>query len=99
MSGLSLATPTTVVHRPGQGSSTVALANPSIYLEAFGYPVFSWMRCAQLTVANGRSGDFYDGKRAMARYFFTYESPKAPVQVDLVARLDTAAVTARPEWF
>ena len=60
----------------GSGDAEAALANSVIYLEAFGHIVVAWMWLEQLLAANGRSGDFYDGKRQAARYFFRYELPE-----------------------
>ena len=74
--------------RAGSGSSTVtaamfgagdleaALANASVYLEAVGHVVVAWMWLEQVLAADGRDGDFYDGKRQAARYFFRYELPQ-----------------------
>ena len=60
----------------GSGDVEAALANSVIYLEAFGHVVVAWIWLEQLLAANGRSGDFYDGKRQAARYFFRYELPR-----------------------
>ena len=48
---------------------------------------------------NGRSGDFYDGKRQAARYFFRYELPKTAPQLDLLASLDRTTLEMRDSWF
>ena len=45
------------------------------------------------------SGDFYDGKRAAARYFFRYELPATGPQFDLLDSLDRTTLDARPGWF
>ena len=50
----------------GSGDAEAALANSVVYLEAFGHIVVAWMWLEQLLAANGRSGDFYDGKRQAA---------------------------------
>src|SRR5205823_3632556 len=57
----------------GSGDVEAALANSAIYLEAFGHIVVAWIWLEQLLAANGRTGDFYDGKRQAAQYFFRYE--------------------------
>ena len=44
-------------------------------------------------------GDFYDGKRAAARYFFRWELPKVAPQLDLLASGDTTTLEMREAWF
>ena len=65
------------------GDPETALANSVIYLEAFGHLVVAWLWLEQELAAAGRDGDFYDGKRAAARYFFGYELPRTRPQLDL----------------
>ena len=45
------------------------------------------------------TGNFYDGKRAAAQYFFRYELPKVTTQLDLLASLDRTTVEAQVDWF
>lgn len=71
------------------------LANASIYLEAVGKSVIAWIWLEQLLAAAGRTGDFYDGKRRAAAYFFSYELPQTNALVDVLRAggrllLDTA---------
>ena len=75
------------------------LANSAIYLEAFGHVVMAWIWLEQFIVADGQSGDFYDGKRQAVRYFFRYELPKTAPQLDLLAALDRTTLDMRDEWF
>jgi butyryl-CoA dehydrogenase len=75
------------------------LANSTIYLEATGHVVVAWMWLEQLIAASDNQGDFYDGKRAAAQYFYTYELPKVGPQFDLLSRLDRTTVEARANWF
>lgn len=75
------------------------LANASVYLEAVGHVVVAWLWLEQLLAASDNQGSFYDGKRAAAQYFFTYELPKVGPQFDLLASLDRVTVEARPDWF
>lgn len=70
------------------GDPERALANATVYLEAAGHIVLAWMWLEQATAADG-TGPFYDGKRAAARYFFTYEAPRVDTQLDLLSRGDT----------
>jgi hypothetical protein len=81
------------------GDIAAALANSAVYLEAFGHVVIAWMWLEQLSAIAGRSGDFYDGKRQAARYFFRYELPKTGPQLDLLESLDRTTLEMRPEWF
>ncbi|WP_046301481.1 MULTISPECIES: acyl-CoA dehydrogenase [unclassified Mycobacterium] len=81
------------------GDIDAALANSAIYLEAFGHVVIAWIWLEQLIAADGRTGDFFDGKRQAARYFFRYELPKTGPQLDLLESLDRTTLDMRPEWF
>ena len=75
------------------------LANASIYLEAVGHVVASWIWLEQFLAAGGKEGDFYEGKRQAARYFFRYELPKTTQQFELLASLDRTTLDASPAWF
>jgi len=81
------------------GDTEAALANSVIYLEAFGHIVVAWMWLEQLLAANGRTSDFYDGKRQAARYFFRYELPKTAPQLDLLESVDRTTLEMRDGWF
>ena len=81
------------------GDIDAALANSVVYLEAFGHIVVAWIWLEQLIAANGRPGDFYDGKRQAARYFFRSELPKTGPQLDLLASLDRTTLEMRDGWF
>jgi alkylation response protein AidB-like acyl-CoA dehydrogenase len=81
------------------GDVATTLANSTIYLEAAGHVVVAWMWLEQLIAASDHQGDFYDGKRAAAQYFYTYELPKVGPQFDLLASLDRTTVDARAAWF
>ncbi|KZF10786.1 MAG: acyl-CoA dehydrogenase [Rhodococcus sp. (in: high G+C Gram-positive bacteria)] len=81
------------------GEPDVALANSSVYLEAMGHIVIAWMWLEQLTAVYGKSGNFYDGKRQAARYFFVYELPKVAPQLDLLSSLDRTTLDMDPAWF
>lgn len=86
------------------GDPAVALANSSIYLEAMGHIVVAWMwleqvlACAEPDGAP-KAGDFYDGKRVAAQYFYRYELPRVGPQLDLLASLDRTTLDADPAWF
>ena len=55
-----------------------------------------WLDVA-LAVASG--GDFAEGKRAAARYFFAYELPKIGAWLDVVARREPLCRDMKPEYF
>jgi alkylation response protein AidB-like acyl-CoA dehydrogenase len=81
------------------GDVATTLANSTIYLEAAGHVVVAWMWLEQLIAASDHRGDFYDGKRAAAQYFYAYELPKVDPQFDLLASLDRTTVDAQASWF
>ncbi|MGV9479930.1 acyl-CoA dehydrogenase [Gordonia aichiensis] len=81
------------------GDVAVSLANATAYLEATGHIVVAWMWLEQVLAVSDRTGDFYDGKRVAAQYFFTYELPKVDAQFDLLASLDRTTLDARPDIF
>ncbi|HEX5142572.1 MAG TPA: acyl-CoA dehydrogenase [Mycobacterium sp.] len=81
------------------GDAELAMANSAVYLEAFGHLVIAWIWLEQLCAVGAKTGDFYDGKRAAARYFFAYELPKTSPQLDLLASLDRTTLDMRDAWF
>jgi alkylation response protein AidB-like acyl-CoA dehydrogenase len=83
----------------GSGDIEAAMANSVVYLEAFGHIVVAWIWLQQVIAAHDCTGDFYDGKRQAARYFFRYELPKTAPQLDLLASLDRTTLTMRDSWF
>ncbi|GEE02930.1 acyl-CoA dehydrogenase [Gordonia spumicola] len=76
-----------------------ALSNATAYLEAFGHGVVAWLWLEQYLAADGRVGDFYDGKRMATRYFFTHELPQIGPWIDLLASRDTTTLDMNPAWF
>ena len=83
----------------GFGDAEVTMANSAIYLEAFGHVVIAWIWLEQFVAADGRTGDFYDGKRQATRYFFNYELPRTAPQLDLLESLDRTTLDMRDSWF
>jgi alkylation response protein AidB-like acyl-CoA dehydrogenase len=81
------------------GDPAVALANSSVYLEAFGHIVLAWIWLEQLLATQGRRGAFYDGKRQAARFFFSYELPRVGPQLDLLESLDRTTLDMPAGWF
>ncbi|BCI50833.1 acyl-CoA dehydrogenase [Mycolicibacterium litorale] len=92
-----LVTVTAAMFAPGD--IEVAMANSVVYLEAFGHVVIAWMWLEQVVAAEGRTGDFYDGKRQAARFFYRYELPKVGPQLDLLESLDRTTLEMRDSWF
>jgi alkylation response protein AidB-like acyl-CoA dehydrogenase len=81
------------------GDVSITLANATVYLEAAGHVVMSWIWLEQLLAAEGREGDFYEGKRQTARYFFRYELPRTAPQFALLRSLDTTTLEMEEGWF
>lgn len=81
------------------GDVDAAMANSVIYLEAFGHVVIAWMWLEQFVAAGDQTGDFYEGKRQAARYFFRYELPRVGPQLDLLSSLDRTTLEMRDAWF
>jgi alkylation response protein AidB-like acyl-CoA dehydrogenase len=83
----------------GTGDVDLALANATVYLEAVGHVVVAWMWLEQMLAADGKEGDFYDGKRQAARYFFRWELPRTGPQFDLLESLDRTTLDTANGWF
>jgi alkylation response protein AidB-like acyl-CoA dehydrogenase len=83
----------------GAGDVALSLANASTYLEAFGHTVLAWMWLEQVLAAHGKDGDFYEGKRRAAQYFFQWELPRTGPQLDLLASLDRTTLDMEDRFF
>ena len=81
------------------GDAERALANASLYLEAVGHAVIAWIWLEQALAAQGETGDFYDGKRQAARYFFRWELPKTGPMLDLLDARDDTPLMMQDAWF
>jgi len=81
------------------GDPEVTLANASLYLEAVGHVVVAWIWLEQRLVVGEAPGEFFDGKRQAARYFYAYELPRVHPQLDLLASLDRTALDMADGWF
>jgi len=81
------------------GDIEAAMANSAIYLEAFGHIAVAWMWLEQFLATGTGQGDFYDGKRQAARYFFRYELPRTIPQLRLLETVDRTTLQMRPAWF
>ncbi len=76
--------------------AAVALANATLYLEAAGHIVLAWIWLEQLLAAGVGTGDFYQGKRAAAQYFFRFELPTVGWRLDLLSSLDRTTLDLDP---
>jgi alkylation response protein AidB-like acyl-CoA dehydrogenase len=83
----------------GAGDPEATLANATVYLEAAGHVVVAWVWLEQWLAAEGKPGEFYDGKRQAARYFYRYELPRTQPQLDLLASLDRTTLDMADGWF
>jgi alkylation response protein AidB-like acyl-CoA dehydrogenase len=81
------------------GDMERALANATVYLEAFGHVTVAWIWLEQAIAAQGHAGDFYDGKRQACRYFFRWELPRTGPQFALLDSLDDTTLAVRDAWF
>jgi alkylation response protein AidB-like acyl-CoA dehydrogenase len=85
----------------------LALANASVYLEAFGHVVLAWIwleqalvaQCALEQGATGERAQFYRGKLAAAAWFFRWELPRVAAQFDLLASLDRTTLDMLDPWY
>ena len=75
------------------------LANAAVFLEAAGHVVIAWVWLEQLLAVGDKQGDFYDGKRQAARYFYRWELPKTAAQFDLLASVDRTTLDMQDAWF
>jgi hypothetical protein len=81
------------------GDPGSALTNATMYLEAVGHVALAWIWLQQALAAHGKAGDFYDGTRLAARYFFHYELPKTTGQFDLLDSGDRTTIDLDANWF
>jgi alkylation response protein AidB-like acyl-CoA dehydrogenase len=80
------------------GDPDVSLANASVYLEAAGHVVMSWLWLEQLLAAAGGTEPIHEGKRRAAEYFYRWELPKTAAMFDLLAGLDSTVADTSPDW-
>ena len=80
------------------GDSEAMMANAVPYLEAFGHLAIGWVWLELLIAAHGKDGDFYEGKRAAARYFRRWELPKVHTLLSRIAEMDRTFLDTDPAW-
>ena len=83
----------------GAGDVELTLANATPYLEAVGHLVLAWTWLELELASAGKEGAFYEGKRAAARYFFSWELPRTAPQLDLLSSLDRTTLDMQDGWF
>ena len=83
-----------------QQGRSAALANATIYLDAFGHVIVAWIWLKQALAANQSSQPdaFKQGKLKTARYFFKYELPSIYPQCALVSSVDTTCLEMENDW-
>lgn len=84
----------------------LALANATVYLDAFGRVALAWIWLQQgrvaamaLPGAGMEATDHYCGKLQAMRYFFRWELPQTEAQWNLLATVDRSAYDMHGEWF
>jgi alkylation response protein AidB-like acyl-CoA dehydrogenase len=85
----------------------LALANATLYLDAFGRVTAAWMWLKQATVASRAltqkpttaEANYYQGKLQAAHYYFRWELPATTAQFALLQSLDRTPLDMKDEWF
>ncbi|MEP1215464.1 MAG: acyl-CoA dehydrogenase [Marinobacter sp.] len=89
-----------------KGNVEQALANASLYLEAFGHTVVGWLWLRQairaiagLEGSGEQTAEFYEGKVKACEYFSRYELPKVVSLAELLAGVDTTVLGMQDSEF
>ena len=69
------------------------------YLTLFSIVVVAWQWLRMSNAAAGKSGDFYDGKRQAARYWFATELPRVEQLAALCEGGEASYADMLPGWF
>lgn len=87
---------------------TLALANASVFLEAFGHTVIAWIWLKQALAAQrglshkdqlAKDVSFYQGKLAACTWFYRWELPKAKTWNNLLRSLDDTTLRIPRDGF
>jgi butyryl-CoA dehydrogenase len=88
------------------GDKEKALANATLYLDAFGQVVVGWLWLRQgirslagLSGDGEQTADFYEGKLKACDYFARYELPSVLHTAELLKAVDTTALNMADEEF
>jgi alkylation response protein AidB-like acyl-CoA dehydrogenase len=80
-----------------------ALANATLYLQAFGHVVLSWLwldvAMAAAQSKGAAAASLKDGKLAAMHYFYAYELPKIDAWLGPVARREALLRNMQAAWF
>jgi hypothetical protein len=80
-----------------------ALANATLYLQAFGHVVLSWLwldvALAAAQSQHVQAASMKDGKFAAMHYFYAYELPKIDAWLGPVARREALLRNMQEAWF
>ncbi|QCF24900.1 acyl-CoA dehydrogenase [Hydrocarboniclastica marina] len=95
-----------LVTRRNAGEVDKAMANASLYLEAFGHTVVGWLwlrqgLCAEQGLAEGgpQTEAFYRGKLKTCDYFCRYELPRVQALGSVLVSVDATTQEMEPDWF
>ena len=96
----AMATATDAINaEKANGNVEKALANASLYLEAFGHTVVGWLWLRQaikaiagLEGSGEQTAEFYEGKVKACEYFARYELPKVVSLAELLSTVDTTVL-------
>jgi butyryl-CoA dehydrogenase len=98
-----------VAERSTAGEAELALANATLYLDAFGTVAVAWRWLAQALVAqralqdprptDPAQRDFLEGKLHACRWFYRHALPEANLRLAAVERFDDATLRIRDENF
>ena len=88
------------------GDPSRAIANATVFLQAFGHLTVAWLLLDVATTAaqareSGRGNatdDLLQGKLCAAEYFFDFELPRVRAWLEPVQRGSAAALDTREEW-
>jgi alkylation response protein AidB-like acyl-CoA dehydrogenase len=69
------------------------------YLTLFSIIVIAWQWLRMTNAAAGKQGDFYDGKRQAARYWFATELPRIEHLAALCESGEASYAGMKPAWF
>ena len=67
-------------------------------LEAAGHLVVAWLWLEQALATGSAAGDFHEGKRQAARFFWRWELPRVHHRFDLLASLDRTVLDTPERW-
>jgi len=82
------------------GTPVEVLANATLYLQAFGHVVLSWVWLDVAITATAQSNEaLREGKLAACRYFFHYELPKIEAWLQVVRGRDQTCAQMQDDWF